>query len=123
MGLWIIALPREEFDRWVAANQQEPPPPSTAMQQRGREVFFSELAGCDACHAIRGTDASALLGPDLTHLASRRTLAAGAVPNNRGNLGGWISNPQHIKPGVLMPAIAMSGDDLQALLAYLETLR
>jgi cytochrome c oxidase subunit 2 len=75
------------------------------------------------CHTIAGTTANAKLGPDLTHLASRRTIAAGMFPNNRGHLGGWIADPQSLKPGVNMPANALPPDELQALLAYLETLK
>ena len=75
------------------------------------------------CHTIAGTPAGSRVGPDLTHLASRRTIAAGTLPNTRGNLAGWISNPQALKPGVKMPANALTAADLDALLAYLETLR
>jgi cytochrome c oxidase subunit 2 len=75
------------------------------------------------CHAISGTPAGSRIGPDLTHLASRHTIAAGTLPNNRGNLTGWIVNPQVIKPGVKMPPSQLSGPDLLALVAYLETLK
>jgi len=75
------------------------------------------------CHAIGGTPAGSRIGPDLTHLASRRTIAAGTLPNTRGNLAGWIVNPQAIKPGVRMPSTRLDSDDLQALLTYLETLK
>ena len=75
------------------------------------------------CHTVRGTNASGTLGPDLTHLASRISLGAGAVPNTRGNLAGWIVNSQAIKPGNRMPPMYMDGPELQALLTYLETLR
>jgi cytochrome c oxidase subunit 2 len=75
------------------------------------------------CHAIRGTDAGATVGPDLTHLASRGTIAAATLPNTRGHLGGWITDPQSIKPGVKMPANSLPPADLQALLSYLESLR
>jgi mono/diheme cytochrome c family protein len=90
------------------------------ITQRGLEVFLS--TSCVYCHTIRGTPAVGEVGPDLTHLASRLTLAAGALENNRGNLGGWILDPQHIKPGSLMPPTNLTGEELQALLAYLETL-
>jgi cytochrome c oxidase subunit 2 len=78
--------------------------------------------GCSGCHTIRGTDARGDVGPDLTHLASRRTIAAGTVPNARGWLGGWILDPQHIKPGNKMPGLPLRGRQLQALLDYLEAL-
>jgi len=126
MGFVVVAQSAEAFDSWVASEQQPAAQPDDLLAVRGQEVFAS--AGCVYCHTIRGVDFSSIdasavdLGPDLTHFASRLTLGAGILPNNRGNLSGWIANPQHIKPGVLMPASALSGDDLQALLAYLETL-
>jgi cytochrome c oxidase subunit 2 len=88
---------------------------------RGQKVFLE--GPCAMCHTIRGTIALSRVGPDLTHLASRRMLAAGTMPNTRGNLAGWILNPQNIKPGSKMPPTLMSSDDLEALLAYLETLQ
>jgi cytochrome c oxidase subunit II len=75
------------------------------------------------CHAVAGTPAGSRIGPDLTHLASRRTIAAGTLPNTRGNLAGWILDPQSIKPGAKMPPNNLTPADLRALLAYLETLR
>ena len=75
------------------------------------------------CHTIASTRAAATVGPDLTHIASRMTLAAGSLPNTRGNLGGWIVDPQTIKPGAKMPANSLAPKDLQALLAYLGTLK
>jgi len=75
------------------------------------------------CHAINGTEAGSHLGPDLTHVGSRATIAAGSVPNSMGHLAGWIADPQGIKPGVKMPEQALSSDDLQALLEYLESLK
>lgn len=72
---------------------------------------------------MRGTDATGNLGPDLTHVGSRRTLAGGILANNAGNFGGWIAGPQHIKPGSLMPATPLAGDDLQALVTYLAGLK
>ena len=84
-------------------------------------MFLSK--GCVMCHTIRGTQANSRVGPDLTHLASRKTLGAGAIPNTRGHLGGWVTNPQAIKPGVRMPPNQLAGDELQALLSYLESLK
>jgi cytochrome c oxidase subunit 2 len=78
---------------------------------------------CSACHAIGGTTASGLVAPDLTHLASRRSLAAGTMPMNEGNLYGWVEDPQSIKPGVKMPTIGLEPDQLHAVVAYLETLK
>ena len=87
----------------------------------GLAVF--QKSACATCHAIRGSDALGRVGPDLTHLASRLTLAAGTLANTRGNLAGWIGNSQAIKPGNDMPVMTLAPQDLQALLAYLETLK
>jgi len=78
---------------------------------------------CSNCHSIGGTEAGGRTGPDLTHLASRQTIAAGTLPMSRGNLMGWIANPQGVKPGVRMPTVGMSADELHAVAAYLETLK
>jgi cytochrome c oxidase subunit 2 len=101
-------------------------PPQTRVAdpqlvRRGQEVFLT--GPCVMCHTVRGTIALATVGPDLTHLASRRTLAAGTLPNTRGNLAGWILNPQNLKPGTQMPPTLLPPEDLHALVAFLETLR
>jgi len=121
MALLVIAEPREEFARWYDAQLADNMPPTDTTQSTGKNVFMSH--GCVLCHTIRGTDAGGRLGPDLTHLATRRTLAAATVPNNRGWLGGWVMDPQGIKPGAKMPPNDMRPDELQALLAYLQSLR
>lgn len=77
---------------------------------------------CPLCHSIGGTDASGKVAPDLTHFASRRSIAAGVAPNRRGYLAGWIVDPQHMKPGSYMPPNALKGSDLTSLLSYLESL-
>jgi cytochrome c oxidase subunit II len=91
------------------------------MVQRGQEILLT--GPCVMCHTIRGTVALGRVGPDLTHVASRKTIAAGTLPNTRGHLAGWILNPQNLKPGSRMPPTLLSGDDLHALLAFLETLK
>ncbi len=116
----VIAQPQAEFDAWLTAQQSPPSAPITKLASQGKQIFMD--ASCASCHAIAGTDAAGRLGPDLTHLASRRTLASGILENNIGSLGGWILNPQHIKAGNLMPSSDLSGPQLQALLAYLATL-
>jgi cytochrome c oxidase subunit 2 len=121
MGLEVIAEAPEQFSRWLASQRQTAIEPSTDQQRRGREVFMTKP--CALCHAVRGTTALAQMGPDLTHIGSRRTLAAATLPNNRGSLGGWISNAQGIKPGNHMPRITLSPGDLTDLIAYLETLK
>ncbi len=121
MGLHVRVLPRDEFDAWVADRQRAPKVEQTDSIRRGREVFFD--VGCDSCHAIAGTEATGPRGPDLTHVGSRERIGAGLLPNNRGNLGGWISNPQAIKPGNLMPRTHIPAEDLHPLLDYLESLQ
>jgi cytochrome c oxidase subunit 2 len=91
------------------------------LTQRGHALVMKH---CAACHTVRGTPAGGTLGPDLTHVGSRASLAAGILPNNRGNLAGWVSSSQQIKPGNLMPSMdILPGDDLRAVAAYLESLR
>jgi cytochrome c oxidase subunit 2 len=121
MALLVEAEPNDRYEAWAARQRQGAPAPSTAQVARGRQVFLDTT--CAMCHAIGGTAANGNFGPNLTHLASRRTIAAGMFPNNRGYLSGWIADPQSLKPGVNMPANTLPADDLQALLAYLETLK
>ena len=120
MRMLIIAEPRESFEEWMSERQEPSGPPVDELARQGREVFMN--SPCIGCHTIRGTEAQGVSGPDLTHLASRLTLGAGTVANNRGNLGGWVSNSQGLKPGNLMPPMNLESEDLLALLAYLETL-
>jgi cytochrome c oxidase subunit II len=121
MSLEVVAEPADSFAGWLVAQRDTAATPSDSLSLRGQEVFLG--SSCVMCHAIAGTPAGSRVGPDLTHLGSRRTLAGGTLPNTRGNLAGWILNPQAIKPGAKMPANSLSSQDLQALLAYLETLR
>lgn len=122
MQLTAIALERDEFDAWLEARREPAPEPDSELTQQGMEVF--ENAGCANCHGVAGhfPDPPDIIAPDLTHLATRETLAAGILENNRGNLGGWILAPQDLKPGNRMPGTDLDGDELQALLAYLESL-
>ena len=120
MSFLVIAQPPAAFRRWLR-QQARPAARPTGTAARGRDVFLRD--GCAGCHTIRGTSADGRVGPDLTHVAGRSTLAANTIPNRRGYLAGWIVDPQHVKPGNLMPATNLSGPDLQALLDYLEALR
>jgi cytochrome c oxidase subunit 2 len=122
MRFFVTAQSQENFDTWMQ-EQQRPArlPQDDDLLQRGWQVFQNE-GRCAECHAIRGTNATGDLGPDLTHLAGREWLGAGVVPNTEGYLSGWVIDPQSMKPGVLMPAIDLDGDDLQALVAFLQTL-
>ncbi|HEV7888102.1 MAG TPA: cytochrome c oxidase subunit II [Acidimicrobiales bacterium] len=112
MAMLVIAEPQADFDRWVRTQAR----PAAA----GSAVF--EHQSCAGCHTIRGTSADGTLGPDLTHLAGRRTLGAVTAPNTAQNLAKWIHNAQDFKPGSLMPPVPMDPAELDALVAYLETL-
>ena len=121
MAFVVVAEPPDQFERWLTGNRAPASPPATPEQQRGRELV--ERGPCAMCHNIAGTLAGGRTGPDLTHVASRSTLAAGSVPNMRQYLAAWVSDPQAIKPGNRMPAPALRDDELQSVLAYLETLK
>ena len=121
MALVVVAEPPDDYERWIAGQRQLAPQPSTPEQTRGLNVI--ERGPCAMCHTIRGTQAGARTAPDLTHFASRSTIGAGTAPNTRGYLAGWIADPQQLKPGTRMPPTGLAGEDLQAVLAYLETLR
>jgi cytochrome c oxidase subunit 2 len=119
----------EQFAAWVK-NQQQPgvhteAPAGASTQQSqaalGEQVFQSQ--SCMNCHAIRGTAANGKFGPDLTHFGSRDTLAAGTYPNNPENLKTWIRNPDDLKPGALMPAMQLTDEQYDQLVAYLGTLK
>jgi cytochrome c oxidase subunit 2 len=121
MQFRVIALPDAEFAAWLAEQRRPARPASDSLGRAGQAVFLR--SGCAFCHTIRGTPARAISGPDLTHFASRSTIAAGTLPNTPGHLAGWIGNPQAIKPGNLMPRIPLRPAELHALLAYLGSLQ
>jgi cytochrome c oxidase subunit II len=120
MAFVVVAEPRAVFEDWLAREAADAAEPTEESAALGQEVFLSGT--CAACHTVRGTSASATVGPDLTHLASRRWLAAGTVPNTRDSLRGWVTDPQGVKPGARMPPTSMSRAELEALLDYLESL-
>ncbi|WP_043539513.1 cytochrome c oxidase subunit II [Salinarimonas rosea] len=120
MAFVVEVIEAEAFDAWLADQGRARAIPDDPLLRRGLAVFLE--ADCGTCHAIRGTPADGGMGPDLTHLAARETLAAGTIPNTKGHLAGWIGDPQQVKPGVLMPATALRPDDQEALLAYLGSL-
>lgn len=121
MAFFIVAEPRAAFENWLTSQQSPASTPTDSLAQAGERVFLSGT--CSMCHSISGTGAASNYGPDLTHLASRRTIAAGSLPNTVGNLAGWILDPQSIKPGAKMPPNQLDPQALQALLAYLGTLK
>jgi cytochrome c oxidase subunit 2 len=121
MVLWVIADRPREFAAWLDRQRAPARNPSTPAELHGQQVFLNRT--CVMCHTIQGTIAGSNVGPDLTHVASRRTIAAGSVPNVRGHLTGWIVDPHGIKPGVNMPANLLAPGELNDLVTYLETLQ
>jgi cytochrome c oxidase subunit 2 len=120
MAFLVVAHEPDDFGRWLDREARPAAEPRTAERERGREVFLG--SACGFCHTIAGTSAAGDFGPDLTHFGSRRTIAAGTIANTRGNLAAWILDPQHFKPGNLMPSSKLAGQDLEALVDYLESL-
>jgi cytochrome c oxidase subunit 2 len=112
MAVEVVAEPKAAFDAWLARNAQP--------ASRGNKLFADN---CSGCHQIRGTSAHADVGPDLTHFASRRTIAAVTLPNTPQNLRDWLRDPQHVKPGNRMPNLELSDADWTALQRYVESLR
>jgi len=121
MALLLIAESPDEFQAWHAAQLKPALRPANPEQQLGQTVF--DTRGCFMCHSIRGTPAGGRVGPDLTHIGSRSTIAAGTLPMSRGSLAAWIRNPQGIKPGSNMPEGDLAPDELNALVAYLTALK
>jgi cytochrome c oxidase subunit 2 len=118
MGFYVVAEAPAAFERWRQAQLSPAAAPDTA-DEPGARIF---QAHCSACHTVRGTEAGGVAGPNLTHLMSRRTLAAATLPNNHDALLGWIANPQALKPGARMPSTYLSGPELKELDAYLGSL-
>jgi cytochrome c oxidase subunit II len=121
MTLYVFADADADYERWAARQREPGPAPASDAARRGLAVFLD--TSCAMCHAIGGTLAQARHAPDLTHVAGRTTLAAGAVTNNAGTRAAWILDPQRIKPGAHMPPNALAPQDLAALNAYLGTLQ
>jgi cytochrome c oxidase subunit 2 len=121
MAMYVIAQKPSAFKTWWMAQLRDASGPPGGLALQGQSVF---QARCAICHSVRGLAGSqGSLGPDLTHVMSRRTIAAGTLPNNTGNLAAWISNSQSLKPGNDMPNEDLNGPQLHALLAYLQTLK
>lgn len=121
MAFLVVALPEDEYEQWLASQQETSVMPQTQAQRRGQQVFFE--AGCARCHAIKDTDARGDQGPDLTHIGSRHSLGAGLLRPTPGNLAGWIGDAPSLKPGVLMPPMYLEPGQLFDLVAYLESLK
>lgn len=122
MAFDVVVMESGEFERWLAAQRA---PAATSSEPRaalGRERFLAN--GCSACHVVRGTEAQGRIGPDLTHVGSRRSLGAGTLPNDPASLRRWLEHTDLVKPGVLMPHFRMlPREELDALSAYLESLQ
>lgn len=122
MAFDVVVTERNEFDAWLEQQSQDSVEPQNNAAIRGREAFLSW--GCGACHTVRGTEADGVIGPDLTHVGSRKSLAAGTIDNSVDEFHEWIAHNSTTKPDVNMPDFDMLADDeLEALSAYLEGLR
>jgi cytochrome c oxidase subunit 2 len=122
MALYVVAVPEDEYRAWLEGQAAPAREPDNAALRRGRDALLRE--NCGTCHAIRGTSAAGTLGPDLTHVGSRSSIAAGRLGNNTAALAAWIAGSQSIKPGNLMPSSnAFSGEELRLVAAYLESLK
>jgi cytochrome c oxidase subunit II len=120
MRLRVIAEEQSDFDDWVSDQQQDAETPTDALAAQGQDVFLG--GECINCHAIQGTDAQATTAPDLTHFASRRTFAGALFKNTPENVADWLRDPPAVKPGSIMPDYGLSEDDIEKLVAYLESL-
>lgn len=121
MALYVVVTDGERYEDWLRAQQQPATAPGSPQARRGSDAFHSY--GCGACHRVRGTPASGRLGPDLTHLAARRTIAAGTLPTSDAGLGSWLRHTQRAKPGAAMPAFHMvPAEELDDLAGYLLSL-
>ncbi|MCW2283990.1 cytochrome c oxidase subunit 2 [Rhodoblastus acidophilus] len=118
MAFAIVADPPELFERW-RARQLRPAPATSGEAAQGAQVFGMR---CGICHRVRGGLAQGRLGPDLTHVTSRQTIAAATLPNDPAHLSAWIASPQHFKPGAYMPDLGLSGQELSEIRSYLTTL-
>jgi cytochrome c oxidase subunit 2 len=121
MAMLVVAEPPERYAAWVAQQAQPAAQSTDPIALHGRDVF--ERASCANCHTVRGTSAKGTPGPDLTHLMSRETIAAGVLANTPPNLAAWIRNPNALKPGTTMPAVPLSDADRLALVRWLTTLQ
>lgn len=118
MSLYAVVEPRPAFDRWLAHQAR----PARDVESRGARLFLSY--GCGACHSVRGTEARGVIAPDLTHVASRRSIGAATLASTRAHLARWIAHTDEVKPGVAMPPFSMiSSDEVDAIASWLAGLR
>ncbi|GBD08049.1 Cytochrome c oxidase subunit 2 [Candidatus Thermoflexus japonica] len=121
MRLRVRVMSDADFQRWVEAQRAPAAQPVEPLAQQGYQVFMSKA--CVGCHTINGTPAQGKVGPNLTHVGSRTTIAAGLLENTPENLARWLDNPPAIKPGSLMPRLGLTPEEIQALVAYLSSLK
>ncbi len=122
MAFEVVALPQGEYDAWLASEAAPARAPSSEQERHGQSLFIA--AGCGGCHAVRGTLAAGTIGPDLTHIGSRRSVGIDTLPLNAENITRFIANGQHVKPGNRMPEFRiLSADEHAALATYLLSLR
>lgn len=122
MAFAVVVQDKADFARWLAQQATAASPPTDPLATRGQEIFLAN--GCGACHAIRGTPANGVIGPDLTHVGGRVSLGAGILPNEPDDFVRWVAHTQRVKPAVLMPAFGMlPPEELRALAAYLDSLQ
>jgi cytochrome c oxidase subunit 2 len=120
MRFEVVAVTPDDYERWLAHMARPAAEPDTVAERAGLETFMDST--CASCHTIDGTPADGRRGPALTHFAARQRLGAGAAPNDRGHLAGWVVNSQALKPGNPMPPIEIEADRLADLVTYLESL-
>jgi cytochrome c oxidase subunit 2 len=121
MQIKVFVQTQADFDKWVVEQKAPPALPTSAEAIEGRRVFYAN--SCINCHKVDGTVAEGVFGPDLTHLATRMTIGAGIASNTKENLVDWMTDPAHLKPGVLMPNMHLSKKEVDQVVAYLETLK
>jgi cytochrome c oxidase subunit 2 len=121
MAMYVDAQAPQAYRRWLRQQSAGVRRPTTPQQKAGQKAFFSDQ--CASCHALRGTSANGQVGPDLTHVGSRSTLASLVLPNDPAAMSRWLRNPQQVKPGTLMPDLGLSDRDIRSLTAYLESLK
>jgi cytochrome c oxidase subunit 2 len=121
MAMSVYVQEPADFDRWLRGQAAPAAAPSSAAARAGRDAFIAN--GCGSCHTIRGTPARGQVGPDLTHVGSRASIAALTLPNTRAALRDWLRDPQHAKPGNRMPDLGLSRSEIASLVAYLEGLK
>ena len=121
MAVTVIAETPSEFERWASLQRSDGAVASNPAASAGRVAFLAKP--CAACHTIRGTPAAGRIGPDLTHVAGRRTIGAGLLENTRGSLAAWIADPQTLKPGNSMPMVPLSSTELRVISAYMDSLK